>query len=555
MHVCTIAACNYLSRVRVLADSFLEHHPDGNCTVLLVDAAADPDRWSAERFEVLTLDDVDIDTRAVARMAAIYEVAELSTALKPALLRTLLHRGSGVITYLDPDMELFAPIDEVEDITKQHHIVLTPHNLEPIAHDDRLPDEPTIMRAGIYNLGFISVSTDALAFLDWWDDRLRWNCRFDPDEGLHADQRWVDLAPAYFGVHALRDPGYNVAYWNVDQRPVEWTGDRYDAGGAPLHFFHFSGFDPEMPYRLSSYQHDRSRIDPDVDRGLARLCAHYARRLAECSYDEQPTPYGWAHTANQLPLDATMRRLHRARLVAAGPDEDRDIPDPFTAAGAPAFLDWLNEPAPESVGPGLTRYLAALHAERPDFQRVFPDLHGDDGAAFCRYLADAGLTDARLLPVVSRESSPPAPTPSADQPPPATRRALDAAARRPTTGSAGRLGPVSQRARRLVLRALSHYETQQQQRLQDVTHALADSDDDLRRALHELLERVDAGLRDLSTRLDAGLRDLSTRLDALERAELATQINEVARSARLALLVGQEALAAGERPTERRARD
>jgi hypothetical protein len=542
MHVCTIAACNYLSRIRVLADSFLEQHPDGTCTVLLVDAAADPDRWSAERFEVLTLDDIDIGARAVAHMAAIYDVAELSTAVKPALLRTLLHRGSGVITFLDPDMELCAPIDEVEELAKQHHIVLTPHNLEPIAQDDGLPDEPTIMRAGIYNLGFISVSTDASAFLDWWDDRLRWNCRFDLDEGLHVDQRWVDLAPAYFGVHAIRDPGYNVAYWNIDQRPIEWTGNGYEAGGAPLHFFHFSGFDPEEPYRLSKYQENRSRIDPDVDRGLARLCMHYARRLAESSYDEQPTPYGWAHTADRLRLDATMRRLHRERLVAAGPDGDRDIPDPFIAVGASAFLDWLNEPVPESAFPGLTRYLAALHADRPDFQRVFPDLHGDDGAAFCRYVADAGLVDARLVAVLSDESSAPDPAPTKVQPPSATQRALDAAARRPAIGSTGR--PMSQQARRLVLRVLSNYEVQQQERLKDVTQALAESDDEVRHVLHELSERV-----------DAGLRELTTRLDALEHAELATQINEVARAARLALLLGQEALAAGEPPTEPPPRD
>ena len=542
MHVCTIAASNYLSRIRVFADSFREQHPDGTCTVLLVDAAADPDRWSAERFEVLTLDDIDIDARAVAHMAAIYDVAELSTAVKPSLLRTLLHRGSGVITFLDPDIEFFAPIDEVEDLTKQHGIVLTPHNLEPITQDDALPDEPTIMRAGIYNLGFISVSADAMPFLGWWDDRLRWNCRFDQDEGLHVDQRWVDLAPAYFGVYALRDPGYNVAYWNIDQRPIEWTGDGYEAGGAPLHFFHFSGFNPDEPYRLSKYQENRSRIDPDVDRGLAWLCMHYARRLAECSYDEQPVPYRWAHAANRLRLDATMRRLHRERLVAAGPDADGDIPDPFTAGGATAFLAWLNEPVPGAAFPGLTRYLAAVHSERPDFQRVFPDLLGDDGAPYCRYVTDAGLVDARLAAEVSDESTAPDPAPAPVQPPSATQRALDAAARRPTIGTTGR--PTSLQARRLVLRALSHYETQQQQRLQDVTQALAESDDELRRTLAELSERV-----------DTGMRELTTRLDALERADLQAQIDEVARAARLALLVGQEALAAGEPATEPPDRD
>ncbi len=39
VNACTIIAANYLSYARVLADSFLAHHPDGAFTVLVIDDA------------------------------------------------------------------------------------------------------------------------------------------------------------------------------------------------------------------------------------------------------------------------------------------------------------------------------------------------------------------------------------------------------------------------------------------------------------------------------------------------------------------------------------
>ena len=47
-------------------------------------------------------------------MAAIYDVMELSTAVKPWLLRHLLERpGVDSVTYLDPDIQVFDSLDEI----------------------------------------------------------------------------------------------------------------------------------------------------------------------------------------------------------------------------------------------------------------------------------------------------------------------------------------------------------------------------------------------------------------------------------------------------------
>ena len=48
---------------------------------------------------------------------------------------------------------------------------------------------------------------------------------------MHYDQRWLDLVPALFDdVHIVRDPGCNVAYWNLPERYVTLTPN-----GIPTH--------------------------------------------------------------------------------------------------------------------------------------------------------------------------------------------------------------------------------------------------------------------------------------------------------------------------------
>ena len=88
MHVTTIVARNYLARARVLATTFLRHHPLGHVVVLVIDA--EDDESFAEPFDVVTPRDLPIDAGEFHRMAAIYDVLELATALKPFLLRHLL---------------------------------------------------------------------------------------------------------------------------------------------------------------------------------------------------------------------------------------------------------------------------------------------------------------------------------------------------------------------------------------------------------------------------------------------------------------------------------
>ena len=110
MNICTIIAKNYLPYARVLAPLTRRAPPGSRCYVLVidetegyVDAAAGAVRARA-RSPSIGLDAFD-------EMRGTYDVLELSTAVKPWLLRHMLAEhddGSGV-AYLDPDIQRLRP--------------------------------------------------------------------------------------------------------------------------------------------------------------------------------------------------------------------------------------------------------------------------------------------------------------------------------------------------------------------------------------------------------------------------------------------------------------
>ena len=372
MDICTIIAANYAPFARVLAESFAEHHPDWRCFVLVIDdheGHLDP---ATEPFEILTPADLDIEH--FDRMAALYNVLELSTAVKPWLLRHLLNvRGATTLAYLDPDIEVHGSLDELESLLHEHRLVVTPHLTAPMPRDGLKPSETDILIAGSYNLGFIGLAPgpDTDELLDWWGERLATDCIVAPERGFFVDQRWMDFAPGLVpSFHVLRDPGYNVAYWNLPSREVKRRDDGWTVNGRPLRFFHFSGFDPAQPHLLSKHQ---NRIQLGDRPALREICKRYAKRLLEhTDAGRPPWSYRYDRLADGTRIDAAIRLGYRRALEAGDMTAS-----PFTQAGTRELLRWL---ASTPGGPKApNRYLVALQETRSDLRVAFPDISGEDG--------------------------------------------------------------------------------------------------------------------------------------------------------------------------------
>jgi glycosyltransferase involved in cell wall biosynthesis len=393
VHAVTIAARNYLAMARTLARSFLACNPDSHFSVLVVDALPG-EIPSTDGFEVVTPHELSLEPAELSRMALLYDITELSTALKPWALELLLDRGADVAVYLDPDIYVYSALDEIERAALDSTILLTPHTVSPMRRDSLRPSEADIMGAGVYNLGFIAVNKDARAMLGWWQERLRRDSISAPEQMLFTDQRWIDLVPGYFDHGVLRDPGYNVAYWNLDSRRIEWDGQAYQVDSRPLRFFHFSGYNPDTPWILSKYVADRPRVLLSEHPTVRRLCDEYAAALKHEGFDRSlGTPYRFGRLNDGTAVTSMMRRAYRSAVVEAELAGDPYPPMPFRDDDADV-LAWFSAPVAE--GSWVNRLVESLWRNRPDLQLAFPDIFGVDQAPLLAWCLTSGVREAQL---------------------------------------------------------------------------------------------------------------------------------------------------------------
>lgn len=402
--VCTIIARNYLAQALILGRSLAEHHPGSRLRVLVIDAEAGvPDTGDAPvdilaPADIMSREEFDV-------MAGMYDIVELATAVKPWLLATLVDGTGGPVLYLDPDIKVYKPLDVLIAAADDPGVVLTPHlDVPPGRADGRTETEDIVLSAGIHNLGFCGVGPRGRGLLDWWQARLSRECITDPPHQRFVDQRWMDLAPGYFATTVVRDPEYNVAWWNLATREVTWDGARYLVNGRPLGFFHFSGYSPKLPHLVSKHQGHDPRVLLSEHPGLQRILAEYAQDLQLAGHGEYTTlPNALDVLPNGIRLDHHMRVLYREAVLAAERKGDALPPNPY--AETAAFFDWLREPA-RPVHPAdpltLGRYAGIVRARSRELIDLFPDIDGADRAAYAAWFADrarvAGEFPADLVP-------------------------------------------------------------------------------------------------------------------------------------------------------------
>lgn len=354
--VCTVATKSHLARARVLAESYRSQHPGAPLFLLLldrIDGRFDPAR---EPFTTVCVEDVGAEDWP--SLAFRYSQVELPSAMKPRFLLHLFENfGFRKIVYLDTDVFVTGDLEPVFDLLDRHSVVLTPHLLAP-ASDGPATRELVILRSGAYNTGMVGVSDlpEARAFLHWWWARCRENALVRQHEGVFLDQRWIDLAPGMFpGVGIARDPGLNVAFWNVRERRVTWE-EKPSVNGVPLRFFHFSAF-PYDGGELLSLHPDADPLDDHPE--LVPLFAEYRRRLAQRGHDTcLDWPYAFGYFENGVPITQFARDCYREMP----PGERLRFGDPREAGSPDSFWCWLNAPADAGGedGSGTTRVSGAL---------------------------------------------------------------------------------------------------------------------------------------------------------------------------------------------------
>ena len=354
VEVYTSIAANYLPKARVLAASLKRFHPEMRFRVVLVDEAPSSLNVDEEPFDSLILPS-EIGLPNYRQWLFQHSVVEASTGVKGlALLRLLAAVETDAVLYFDPDIVILRPLDELLRSFESESVLLTPHLTEPEADLDAIRDnELSVLKHGIYNLGFLGVrkTPEGRRFAQWWADRLEKFCYDDIPNGLFTDQRWADLAPAFFpSVSILRDPAYNVCTWNLTHRSVEGSlAGGLRVNGKPIVFYHFSGFDSgAQKSMLDKYGHRMPGLYELRDWYLSE-CERFG--ASQCAGRE----WRYGRYDNGQLIQPEHRKLYRERE-----DVRAVFPDPFrTAPVSESFYHWY---AAECASPPARSDNTALRA-------------------------------------------------------------------------------------------------------------------------------------------------------------------------------------------------
>lgn len=268
VHLYTSFTYAYLSRALVLARSARRRHPDWTIWAVMVDkppaGLADDISWRAEFNHVL--DPSAIFGDEWRKWIFKHDVVEACTAVKGHALMHILNSGADKVVYLDPDIAIFHDLSEIEHRLNYASIVVTPHQAEPNETPQEIRDnEVTSMKYGIFNLGFLAVRNDnnGNAMARWWAGRLYEACYDDVPNGIFTDQKYCDHVPGLFDkVEILRDPGYNVASWNLSRRflSIERNGSIMVNEKFPLRFYHFTKINSEGDIMTERYANGRLAV-------------------------------------------------------------------------------------------------------------------------------------------------------------------------------------------------------------------------------------------------------------------------------------------------------
>ena len=230
---------NYLPQAMALLESSRKVYPDVDFYVLIIDGTS-KEVPHLPTAHILLPEDLIIAPEWLVQMRSYYDEMELATSLKPFLLKTLLDYDIETVTYLDPDILLFGELTEGINVARDFGIALTPHRLTPSNILEPSFSELDFLRYGIFNLGYIAVGQSSKEMLDWWGSRLRWYCTKFPNDPSFTDQKWINFVPALFNFGCVKSKGYNLASWNLDERPLSLSGESYLAGADALVFIHFA---------------------------------------------------------------------------------------------------------------------------------------------------------------------------------------------------------------------------------------------------------------------------------------------------------------------------
>lgn len=328
MLICTISTASHLPKAACLANSLRNTQSGHTMLLCLVERDRSGLRCLGNHFTKVILAS-ELGLPRFESLMFRYMPLEACMAVKAQILLWAMKEfvNENQFLYLDSDIFAYSRFEELEFILPQAEILLTPHHVQDEYSYETICDNMLrTLLCGVFNSGFVAVrrSSTAIRFLAWWNEKLEEYCYKDESRGLYFEQRWLDGAIAFFDVGIFREPGYNVANWNLVSRNLIFSPKwGYLVNGRPLRFFHFSMVDSGRD--LFYFQKHLPKSNP-----IFGLRDEYARRVADLDtggHSRMPWSYDFYHSGERITQE--VRNAYRSL-----PELAANFSNPFLKSNA-----------------------------------------------------------------------------------------------------------------------------------------------------------------------------------------------------------------------------
>ena len=210
---CSLASLRYLPTVLTAAKSLQSTTPLAAIYILVVDVSP-IDLTNLQSLlpgvNFLTLNDVRPTLNFTNN---IYNDLEFCCSLKPFLLNYVFSSQSlDYAIYFDSDSYFVQSPEKFFPSLPDSQIYLFSHLIS-----SNIDSELLALRHGLFNAGFLIVSSSSNDFIQWWIERCTSHCLLEPNQNIFVDQNWLSLVPLLFeSVSIVTHPYcFNIGYWNI----------------------------------------------------------------------------------------------------------------------------------------------------------------------------------------------------------------------------------------------------------------------------------------------------------------------------------------------------
>jgi glycosyltransferase involved in cell wall biosynthesis len=382
---CTVASPGDLPAALVAAESFIEHHPDARFVIAVTAPLGDLAGPATGPIEVRGIDAFAFEPLGWPHLVAGIQPSELPFVARPLVVRALLHEFASVLSFDRTALVLGGLGALVPDASSAAGCTVSVLRRSPLPEDARDFEADEWLALPPSGLGCIGFDRRATGFLHWWaEGTVREPWLAQGPGGVVLDRR-LAAGIATFGAQVDRDPGIGLAFWNVDERPLEAGAAGPMTGDHQLRLLLLPSFDPDAPWLLSAPHARHPRVSLGAAPVLASLCLDYRDRWVAAQ--PRAIALGDAMEAHVGAIAPVLRQvLHHDTIDAL--DDGRPLP-PTPFDDVEAFQAWLSAASDTPGDLPLVAY--AAWCSRPDLQEASPDLsHPDQRDDVVRWLTTQG---------------------------------------------------------------------------------------------------------------------------------------------------------------------